>query len=516
MVSDRPGESVEAGPELHREARVNAPDQVLTPRWLSYALIVAAASVFLAWVYLSVTHVDDRFGLDHVSGVRMALAKSFNEGTLYPELYDGEFYGGTRFMPLPIVLHGLIARATGEYLMSGKALGYLSTLGLLAAMIWLLRRLRCPFPLALTLTTLVLTTNTGLSGSTSMRADVLPLLFQVLAVGIVANASSRVATLGAASLASLALISKLSAVWAPIAIIVWLLVRDRRRLALFSAAYVGLSVVILLVFIGISDGRLIENVLGLSTSGVSGVRSLLVAPYRFVHLLVGEATAAWALVPLAGIAAWMAVKDRQISPYLVSLICAAFVVVAVLTDVGTGWNQLIDVVVLTALVVGELGGRVQESSGRSPAGRPDMMRVVGFIVVWVTVTGSIVTLGPDVIATFTGDASYPKDPLAGVATTRTEILSEDPYVPLSLGQRPILLDPFMLPRLGERMPDAVPDLIRRIERHEFELIVLIEPLEPIDRSWWRDLDLGLPVAQAISRAYISAGSVQGYYLYEPR
>jgi hypothetical protein len=54
-----------------------------SPRWLAWALVGVAALVF------AVTHVDDRFQLDHVSGARMALAQYFHEGTLYPELYEG-------------------------------------------------------------------------------------------------------------------------------------------------------------------------------------------------------------------------------------------------------------------------------------------------------------------------------------------------------------------------------------------------------------------------------------------
>jgi hypothetical protein len=490
-------------------------DPLLTTRWLSAALIVAAALVLFAWTYLAVSHVDDRYRLDHVSGARMALAQYFDHGTLYPELYDGEFYGGTRFMPLPIVLHGLAARLTGEYLVAGKLLSYMATLGLLATMVLLLRRLRCPLPLALILTSLVLTTDTGLAGSMNMRADVLPLLLQVLAVGIVASAPRPTATVGAAALASLALFSKLSAVWAPIAILIWLVTRDRKRLVVFSGGYIIFSGVLFLMFVGVSDGRMLENVFGLSTSGITGLRSVLVAPYRFVHLMVGDATSAWAVVPLAILAAWIAARDRKSSLYIVSLVCASSVVLVVLTDVGAGWNQLIDLVVLTALVVGELAGR-KIYLGRRRAATERLMAVgIGFILLWVTLSGSIVTLVPDVQATVTGAASYPNNPLAAVATARTSILSEDPYVPMSLGQVPLVLDPFMLPRLEERQSDAVPDLIRRIERHEFDLVVLIEPLEPVDRSWWSELDLGVPVARAISRAYAYAGSIHGYYLYEP-
>jgi hypothetical protein len=513
-----PGETADAEHgSKHQPASGLVPRYHPCPRWLTLALIATAALVFVAWLYLAGAHLDDRYRLDHVSGARMALAQYFDRGTLYPELYDGRFYGGTRFMPLPIVLHGLTARLTGEYLVSGKLLGYMVMVGLLTTMVVLLRRLRCPLPFALILAALILTTATGFAGSMNMRADVLPLVLQVLAVWIVDSTARPAATVGAAALAALALVSKLSAVWAPIAIVIWLLRRDRKQLALFSSVYVMLSGGLMLLFTGVSDGRLIENVFGLSASGITGPRSVLLAPYRLMHLLVGETAAAWAVIPVAGLAAWVAVQERRGSIYLVSLLCASAVVLIVLTDVGTGANQLIDLVVLTSLVIGEFAARVRAGLARvdGPAARV-VGTAVGLALLWVTLSGFIVTLAPAVWSTVEAEASFRKDPLSGLATSRTSVLSEDPYVPISLGQVPVVLDPFMLPRLTEREPDAVTDLIGRIEEQEFDLVILVEPLEPLDRSWWRELDLGIPVVKAISRAYTYSGRVQGYHVYEPR
>jgi len=182
------------------------------PRWLAWALVGVAALVFAAWLFLAVAHVDDRFQLDHVSGARMALARYFDEGTLYPELYEDGFYGGTRYMPVPIVLHGFLAELTGEYLLSGKLLSYAGMIGLLAAMFVLLRRQGCPVPIALALPAFVLTTQTGLAAGMDIRGDALPLLLQVLAVGIVAGTSRPAPTVAAAALAAIALLSKTSAV----------------------------------------------------------------------------------------------------------------------------------------------------------------------------------------------------------------------------------------------------------------------------------------------------------------
>ena len=127
-VLDETADTVDGSSQPAQKASWHLP----SPRWLSWSLLAVAGLVFVAWLFLAAVHVDDRYRLDHVSGVRMALAQYFDRGTLYPPLYDGQFYGGTRFMPIPIVLHGSLAKLTGEYLISGKLLGYAVMLALLA------------------------------------------------------------------------------------------------------------------------------------------------------------------------------------------------------------------------------------------------------------------------------------------------------------------------------------------------------------------------------------------------
>jgi hypothetical protein len=481
--------------------------------WLSAALVLVSTSVLGACVLLAAAHVDDRYKLDHVSGARIALAQYVNEGTLYPELDDRRFYGGTRFMPLPVLLHAAAAKLTGEYLVSGKLLGYGAMVGLLALTYALLRRLRCPLPIAVALVATILATRTGLAAAMDLRADVLPLLLQVVAVAVVARTRGLIATVGAAALAVLALFCKLNAVWALLAIGVWLLATDRRRLAWFAAAYGAFATVLLLLFIAASDGRILENVFGLSTAGVQGVGSVVRAPYFLVQLLVEQATGAWALLPAVAVALWLAVRERRPTIWLVSLLCCAGVLLVVLTDVGTGWNQLIDLVVLTVLVVGQLAGR----SWPSPVATA-VPGILAILLLWVNLGGLAVTIAPDLqpaLAELRGAQHYSPEPLAGRATATTPLLSEDPYVPVSLGQRPVVLDPFMLLRIGRRDPAATQRLVDRIRAQEFELVVLVVPLQPVDQQWWSEVHFGSDVAQALADSYEPDGTVEGYLLYRP-
>jgi hypothetical protein len=513
----RPALHEPTGAERTKEPRpVDRVHDRSTSPWLSWALIVAAGLVFVAWLFLAVTHVDDRYQLDHVSGARIALAQRFNDGTLYPELYDGRLYGGTRFMPIPIVVHGLVARVTGDYVLSGKLVSYAFTAALAVTMFVVLRRLRTPIAVAVALPALVLTTETGLSGSMNARADVLPLLLQVIAVALVANSPRRAPTIAAGVLAGLAFMSKLSAVWAPLAIVVWLFVRDRRRIPAFASAFVATAGVLLGLFTLITDGRIVENVFGLSASGVTGLRAVLLTPYRLVHLMVDQMTTVWAVVPIVGLAAWTAARSRAVSLWPVSLLCSLAVVLVVLTDVGTGFNQLIDIVVLSAIAIGEFTGRLRDGRTGTDRATPGVLQTsVALALVWVTLSGLAVTFGPDVETTLQGEVSFDAEPLAALETVPRSVLSDDPYVPLSLGQVPIVLDAFMLPRLADEHPEAIPDLVERIHAREFDLIVLVEPVEPVDRPWWTEQHFGIEVARAMSDTYTYVGRMQGYHLYEP-
>ena len=125
------------------------------------------------------------------------------------------------------------------------------------------------------------------------------------------------------------------------------------------------------------------------------------------------------------------------------------------------------------------------------------------------------TVAPDVLATLRGGQPYSPRPLAGRATATTPLLSEDPYRPVSLGQRPVVLDPFMLLRIGRRDPAAVQRLVDRIRAQEFALVALVVPLDPVDQRWWSEIHFGRDVAEALAAAYEPSGSADGYFLYRP-
>lgn len=138
-------------------------------------------------------------------------------------------------------------------------------------------------------------------------------------------------------------------------------------------------------------------------------------------------------------------------------------------------------------------------------------------IIWGAGTGVVLTQVPDIRATLEHQQlGYPVKPLIGLVQPGDEILSEDPYVPLSMGQDPVVLDPFMLLRLDRLDPRAVDPLIRRIEEGRFAYLVMINSLSPRNDYWWEQFHFGPRVVAAMRRAYVLQERIDGYFVYRPR
>ena len=99
------------------------------------------------------------------------------------------------------------------------------------------------------------------------------------------------------------------------------------------------------------------------------------------------------------------------------------------------------------------------------------------------------------------------------------ILSEDPSILVQRGERPVVLDAFMLLRVLRREPERRRELIGRLARREFATVVLIMDLDLGD-PWWSQSHFGIEVARAIDRHYRFERKVPGpvfaYRLLVPR
>jgi hypothetical protein len=487
-------------------------------RLVKVGLVAVTVIAIVGWLFLAASHVRDRYEVGHVQGAWIGLEHYANEGSLYPPLFDGVHYGGTRWMPLPILLNAEAARITDEYLVSGKLVGLVLTAMLLVLVFITLRRLETPRTLSAALAATIIATDTGRIAGTTLGGDVLSVVLQVGALFVATSGRRKRSLVLAGVLGGLAFASKTTGLWGVLALITWLALDRRwRDLAFVAGAAAATSALVLGAVELISRGRFSDNLITLTFAGVGGGVGPIRAPNQVVYQLARFGPAVWVLVPFAAAGALMARHLRRISVYHLALGWSLLLLLGTFTDVGAGFNQLLDVTVLTVLAAGALAGRAGPSRLRAT-----IAPFLALVVIWGTTTGILLTLVPDVRQTVQGASlGYPLHPLAQLVGPHDEILSEDPYVPLSLGRQPVVLDPFMLRRLDIADPSAVDVLIGRIEHHEFAYIVTVVPLWPLDGDtatndyWWDNFHFGPRIVDAMRSDYVPDGVVDGYYVYRP-
>jgi len=482
--------------------------------WLQRAADVFLAAlgglVVISSLLVAIVHVDDRFQITQVSGVWMALAQAANRGMFYPPLFDGMHFGGTRYMPLQIALDAGAARLSGEYLVSAKIVSYASAAVLFGLTFFIARRLSRSWTLALALVGTILATSLGSETVSAGRGDALPAALQLGAVAIVLAGSTPAIAL-AGALCGLAFVGKSSALWGFIAIVLWLSRTSRRSLGAFLVSAILSAFLVLLVVEAISDGRMSDNLLALSTSGDLSLNSVLTqSSDKFF-----DATSNIVLVPLAIASLLLAVHRRRVGLYQVSFVVAVVLLVLVLGDVGVVENHALDLAVLSAILVADLWGDAANEGGQ----------VVRLVVVVTVAWGLIGTYQTGGLRENTLDAlrdiagsnapSYPARPLAGALGDHETILAEDPTIEVSRGQTPVVLDAFMLLRVLRGHPEWQARLVRRIDSRAFTAVVLTERLDPSD-PWFRTIRFGLPVAAALARNYRLRMVEEGYWIYSRR
>lgn len=484
------------------------------PSYARLAVVALAALAIVAWLFLAFAHLHDRFNVNAVSGTLLALADRAREGVLYPPLFDGQSYGGTRTMPLPILLYSFAISVGGDFLAPAKVVDLLASAALVVLLVAVLRRLGAPMAISLGLAATVVSSQVFLLVATGIRPESLPTALQLGAVALVAFVPRGGATVLAAVLCALAVVSKVSALWAPVAIVLWLLLYHRERLLLFAIALAASGIVVLATFTVASDGRMLTNLLGLGGAGLS-VTGVVKAPLKGVELLAQYAQATLMLLPVLLLGLLFVRRDARPTIFQVGLLAATGILLVAMADVGSDYNHLLDVVVLVPIVTFEVV--------RNLARRVTDSRLVwSFLAVTILVgsaTALAVNAGSSLAATLglpgaSQSATYDPQPFANELRAADSVLAEDPYLNLSRGERPIVLDAFMLLRIGQRDPGIVEPLLVRIRDRGFDAIVVSkEVARPEAVGWFEDFAFGLPVYEAIRDNYRVCSVSGGSFLY---
>jgi len=319
----------------------------------------------------------------------------------------------------------------------------------------------------------------------------------------------------AAILCALALFTKFSAVWATVAIVIFFALYDRRLLIRFSGTFVVAAGALLVIFELGTRGRFGDNVFGLWGAGFGGLRLLITdTPHKLFGELREAAPELVLLVPFVLMSFLVALLRRRPSVYHLCLVAGLLVLVVVLSDVGASTNHLLDVEVIVVVVAGSLIAAVDLRYRQSLQIALGLAVMVGLLHSYAD---NVEPATRQALRRVTGRPAprYPVNPLQRYIRPSDVLLSQDPSVPIALGELPVVLDPFMLLRIAREHPEWGNELVQRLDQQVFDKIVMFGVPDP-NALWWRTHHFGPRIAAAIFRNYRRGVTVRGYSLYVRR
>lgn len=341
------------------------------------------------------------------------------------------------------------------------------------------------------------------------RGDLLPaaLSFCGLAFCAGLREESRLPRIVPASaLFALAFAAKATSVFGAGASVIWLLVNGRRRqalqLAFLTAAIAG-------ALIGIaewaSDGRFLENIFACGSAG-GNWRTALQAPLALLSNLYDTILMHFLL--LAGIVLW--ISRRQCLREFPTIILAVTLLgsVMIFATPGTDRNHLLDLFV-TLVVVAAAGVVFRHVS-----------IALGGVVLAIICVSSVVDRTANEYSEDRVDRiSIYRRAIEATARGEGPLLAGDAMFPLLAGERPVVLDVWMLGILMRNRPEIAADLRDRAARRAFRGAVLRIPKPnsaQVPGSAVKLGNIGTIFAGMLEPTYYQAELIDGYVVYLPR
>jgi hypothetical protein len=432
---------------------------------LSLAGVVGAVRI-LYWYW------PGSFFHNAASGTWTALAWDFAHGELYRPVLSSSGYGGTRYMPLLFMLHGLLIRLhldpihSGVLLMQGSVA--IAALGLYAA----LRAAGVMRPLALPFALTPWATVTYEKFSTDVRADYLAAAFVVIAVAAtcVATRDSRARWLwciGAACV--LAIFTKLTAIVFVVPIAFALGAGGSRPRAIrFTASTFAACLLLLGALQWASAGRFLDNFQATITAGTRIPDLWRRGVPTFIEQLWGD--------PMIGVpfvlAVWsltVAVRRREWSIVDGYVLAAALLTCGILASPGTSSNHMIELQIAVALGVAVAIERSRLSDrlvARAYAVLVAIMIAITLPLPWMpSPIRTLRRLGPRRRATVEAIREEFLSP-------QRQYLSLNALLPVLLNERPMVLDSFSLDLFVKSDAAAGRDLRSRISCRSFGTVIV--------------------------------------------
>lgn len=482
------------------DARVLRASPVLSMLWGC-----AAAAIVLLTVARAVVFWGNEAYLDDASGNWTGLAKDLAEGVFYRPLVGPDGYGGSRYFPLHFVLNAALMKLNGSPLVSGFAVSGLAILLLVAGVYALLRTMNVPRAMAASCSAFVLVARPAQEALLAIKADGLAAALNVWGAVAALSLAGSLGVAVAALLFTLAFATKATTVSGLGASVAWLWFSDRRSMALGLLLAVAAGMALVLATMYAASGGVAFDVIGASATAGGTLRDMLTAPLTLarqarrvpetlVFIQIGFAAAVLVLM-----------QPRPLSnPALLFFAAVLAVTTLVFGSPGTDTNHLVDLHVASIVLA---------ASWLATRKTPEYdFASAALVVAALAATLSLVSG----LANARTEARRGRfaEALRLIPDTSRPILAQNPLVPVAAGQRPYLLDPFLIRVHVDRDPSFGEPLWRAIRAHSFSAVVLERDPGTVPDLY--RLILGDRFVQEIERSYEVVGTVGTRTVYLPK
>ncbi len=436
----------------------------ISATWLRAAAIAGLAQLLglVLWYW------PDALPFSNASGVWIAHAWDFYQGELYRPLWDSEGYGGSRYMPLFFMLLAGMMGLIDNPSTAGAILNLLIAFCFLLGLIRLMERSRVPLLVAVPMAGLACFSISFQLLHLEVRGDLLAGFLNLAGLGFAVQGLRKPAphTWVLMSLCfTFAWLSKLSMVFGVAAFSLYLIRNGRVRAgcSLFLITF-SLCGFFWEVLQAASGGRIEDSFFACLWGGGSWKYSLL-APWWFLKASIMDPF----FIMIVGAAVWTLRVVKALRGTFAELYFWLTLVGTVLlfTSPGIDTNHLIDLLA-AALWVLACAWR-QSHEQRYPTTLILPLLMLGTLLTWIPGVPSIAGH-----LTQTGKPSFKH--LEGIVQTlpwnSSPVLSENPLLPILLGERSYMLDAFTLRVLAEKNPEIMKSLFRQLDQKFFKGVIL--------------------------------------------
>ena len=469
-----------------------------------FLCVTVALIVVIAAIRISVCWRNARY-LYPTNGVWLALATDLKNGLFYRPLLGPIGYGGTRYFPLFFVLYAWLLKLGVPLLPSGYLISAVAMLLLMGGTFYMTRASGAETWLAACSAGAILAGGSVQLSLLSIHDDGVACALNVCGLAIIAHPRpSHWRIFVAAVLFTLAWSTKVTTVFGFAAAFLYLIFAgfSWRAWELAAETACGYLAVMAAMFFA-SQGRVVKIFAACASGGTNPIRTAI-APFHMLSIAIRDDPGLLLFLFLA----LLILPARSVRSLPALFFIATIAVTALIFgSPGTSWNHLLDVEVAAVILI---------FTWLADKETPALKQIGIYGVALATLLAAI----PVVHTLQDEDRAYSahrfESALALIGDTHKPILAENPALPVFAGQRPYVMDPFMLRLVREHMPNFGDSLFEGLRNQTFSAVVLSrDPQTDAGKARYQTDMFGPGFLSALNKHYRFASVLDDQYIYLP-